>query len=96
MHDYEAKLATTEGLRWFRPVYASAMKEEAKKNLDDLSMHSLLHVLYNFPFVGITQYIDVYALFSVKRMHVYHLGVSRMLKDAAEELLSGTKHTKHN
>lgn len=80
-------LVTAEVLRRSRPAYARAMKAEAKKNVDDLSMHPLMPVQCNFPFVLITEYLDVYSLIIVKPMHFFHLVVSRMLKNAAADFL---------
>lgn len=58
------------------------MKEGAKQKLDDFSIHLVLPVLPDIPFVDTTPYHDIYEVFSVESMHVLHLGVSRMLKKA--------------
>lgn len=38
-------------------------------------------------------YLDIYALFSVQPMHVFHLGVSRILKEVATKDLGSITHT---
>lgn len=82
-------------MRDFRPASAGITKEEAK-TLDDLSTHPILPVLCYFPFAGTTLYLDLYALFNVELMHVFHLGASRMLNEAAvERLCCTTKMTDH-
>lgn len=69
------------------------MREDAKSKLDGISIHQITHMLRDFPFVGDTPYLDIYALFSVKPMYILHIGVPRMLKEADADSLPGTSHT---
>lgn len=69
---------------------ARFMKEAAKQKLKDLSIQPLLPVLYDFPFVWTTPYIDISELFIVETMQVFHVSVSRMLKEAAFVRLRST------
>ena len=78
------------------PAVGRVMRDSAKKILDDKSIHPLIPVLSDFPFVGATSYLDIYALFSVEPMHVFHLGVSRLLKEVAAERLRSTELTTTN
>lgn len=50
LHDYEAKVAPADGLQGILPEYERSMKEEEKTNIDDVSVHSVMPVLYYFPF----------------------------------------------
>lgn len=78
--DYDTRLGTAENIRSSRPVAARFMKEEAKKILSDQSIHTLLPLPCNFPFVGVTPYMDVYSLFIGESIHVFDLELSRMMK----------------
>lgn len=64
LNDYEFQLAAADGLWWLRLAYVRTMKEGAKKNLQQLSMHALMPLLCDFPFVGIKNYLYIYRLFS--------------------------------
>lgn len=74
-------------ISWYRPAAARAIKEGAKQKLDDLSIHPLIPILFDFPFVGKTPYLDVYEFFSVEPVHVLHVGVSKMLKESTSVCL---------
>lgn len=79
-----------------RPAAERLLKQEDEKHLEDLSINPIFPVLCDFPFVGVTRYLDIYFLFSQKPMHFFHLGVSRMLKDSVgERLLCNTHTTDH-
>lgn len=69
------------------------MKEEARKILDEQYIHHLIPLLWDFTFVGMTPYFDVYLIFIVEPMNLFHLGVSRMIKEAAMERLRCTMKT---
>ena len=87
LSEFEALLSASDGIRVNRPAASRALKDRAKKKLDDISVQPIIPVLSQFPFVGATPYLDIYGLFSVEPMHVFHLGVSRMIKDAATDRL---------
>lgn len=57
------------------------MKEEAKKTMDKQSIHTLILLRFDFPFVGTTPYLDVYSLFSVDPLNVFYLNLSRLIKE---------------
>lgn len=69
------------------------MSEEAKKIMHEHSIYHLLSLLFVLPFVCITSYLDVYSLFSVEAMHLFHLAVSIMIKEASKEHLQCTLKT---
>lgn len=49
-----------------RPDASCVIRKEAKKKVDNKSIHPINLVLSDFPFDGATQYLDIYALFSVQ------------------------------
>ena len=57
-----------------------------KKKLDEISVYPIMPILCNFPFVGMTPYLDIHALFGVQAMHLFHIGESRTTKEAATDL----------
>lgn len=52
----------------------------AMEKLTDQSLLPHTPILYTFSFVGITRCVDFYFLFRVEEMHLFSLGISRMLK----------------
>lgn len=69
------------------------MRQRAKKKLDKITFHPITPVLSDFPFVGATQYLYIYVLFSEEQMHILQLGVSRTLNGAVVEQRRSTTHT---
>ncbi|MEM9680054.1 MAG: hypothetical protein AAF901_06990 [Bacteroidota bacterium] len=59
----------------------------AIKVMDDESMVPVRPALSDFPFVGITPVLDIYNIYSVEPMHLFHLGISKMLKICATDRL---------
>lgn len=46
-------------LQGLRSAFARFMKEEAKKILEEQSIHPLLRLMFNFPFLYITHYLSL-------------------------------------
>lgn len=72
------------------------MTEQAKNNLDDIYIHPITLGLSKFLFVDSTPYLDTYALFSVQQMHIFHLGLSSISKEASLERLRSITQTTDN
>lgn len=71
-------------------------EEEAKKNLQALSMHPPMPLICYITFLGITQNLDVSSLFSVEPILVFHPGISRMLEVETVEHLRCTTHRENH
>ena len=56
--------------------------------LKGLSMLPIPPVFYEFPMVGLTPAVDIYAIFTFEPLHALSLGISRMLKECASRMLS--------
>lgn len=54
-----------------------------KRTLTKYPCNRSLLFLSDLPFVEASQYMKIYMLFSVETMHLFHQGVSRMLKKAS-------------
>lgn len=68
------------GLTWRIQEEARNLRIEAKTLLDRTSLHNMLHVLIDFSFVGSTHLLDIYKVLTVEPLHLFHLGMSHMLK----------------
>lgn len=79
-----------------RPPVADVMRKQARQKLEDMSIHPINPDLNDFLFAGATPYQDMYVLYSVKLMHILHLRVSKMLKEADAERLKSISHTAHH
>lgn len=72
------------------------MKEKENMKLESLDIHSILHVLCNFPFFGAAQYLGTSFFFTIEPMNAFHLDVSQLQKDTeTERLRCTTKTTEH-
>ena len=70
--------------------------EESRHELEDLSMHSLPPVLSKFPHAGIHPCVDSYSIFRFEPLHNFSLGVSKLIKECASDLLRDEKRFTSN
>ncbi len=68
-------------------------KKRAKLDMDELSLHPIRPLFHNYPFVGLTEHLSIYKIFSVEPMHVLHLGVSKLIKQTTCSRLKSTELT---
>jgi len=61
--------------------------EKAKKQLYNMSMLEIAPVLSKFPFVGICPCVDSFAIFRLEPMHPFSLGISKLIKHCAYNML---------
>lgn len=79
---------------WDRvPAHARRLKDSARDLLKDNSIEPELPVLSDFPFVGCSTKLDIYSIFGTEPMHVFHLGISKMLKQCACDMLKSEDRT---
>lgn len=69
------------------PREARNLRLKAKDILDSRSMHGMPPFLVAFLFVGSKPSLDIYQSFTVKPLHLFHLGISRMLKQCMSGML---------
>lgn len=94
--DYDDMTTTAERMDLSRPATALGMKEESYKKLESLYIHPIIPVLFDLPIDGTKSYLDTDYLLRIEPMNVFHVAMSRLLKDtAAERIRFTTKTTNH-
>ena len=86
----ESSFAKSRSLMHTRRLIERLGTSENRETLEELatlSMHPILPVFADFPFVGIHESVDIYSIFDYDPMHVLSLGISRLLKECLWELL---------
>lgn len=83
LNTYETMMVTVDEMERSRPAAAANMRNDWREKLKELFIHFIIPVLYKFPFSGVTPSLDIFNIFCVEVMLVFHLGISRMMKDSA-------------
>ena len=74
-------------------VAAKNMRESAVSILKQVSLSGTEPVLRNFPFMGLVPTLNYYRMYTFETMHNFHLGISKLLKNAYVERLKDEELT---
>lgn len=70
LRDYDEMITTQNGIRCSWPATERGLKEQATGKLESLSINSISSVLWDFRFVGSTQYIDTFFIWRCSNSRV--------------------------
>lgn len=68
-----------------------ALKVEAEDILKSQSMMNYMPILSTFPLTTSTDTFDIYKIFTVEPLHLFHLGISKLIKQCACDRLKSTE-----
>lgn len=82
LNTYESMMVTAHEMERSKPAAAKYMGNDLREKLNERSIHLIVQALHNIPFFSVTPCLDIFYIFSIEVIHVFHIGISRMVKDS--------------